>query len=237
MSDRAASVELSAVVPCFNEEESVALIEAALIPALERLGVSYEILAVDDGSADRTVERLNAAKARGAPLRVLRHGVNRGLGAAIRTAIGEARGAWIAVLDADMTFAPEQLAGLWKEQKETGADCVIGSPILGRYAGVSAARSLPSRALNRAYRMLFGGGLTAFTPMFRLYRASSVKDLPARCDGFEISVELAVLLLRRGAKVVEIPAVLTARAAGASKLRRFRELARHARLVARLLFA
>ncbi len=226
---------LSVIVPCLDEEDNVSRFPETLFSALERLGVSYEVIAVDDGSGDGTGERLEALRRRGLPLLPLRHERTRGLGAAVATAAAQARGEWIVTLDADMTFSPDQIALLLDAQRRTGADCVLGSPARGSFCGVPWSRRLPSAALNALYRLLFSSAITAYTPIFRLYRASLLRALKPDCAGFEVNAEIAVLLLRRDARIVEAPVVLTARVLGSSKLRRARELGAHLRLLARLL--
>lgn len=227
---------LSVVVPCCNEEASVARFAGELYPALDALGVSYEVVAVDDGSTDGTRREL-ARLAGEKPLTLVVHERNRGLGAALRSGFAAARGEWVAALDADLTFAPADIARLLARQRETGADLVGGSPFLDRAsaASVPLVRRLPSALLNAFYRGLISPRLTAYTPMFRLYRREALSKLDLKSEGFEISAELAARFVRRGLKVAEVPSALTTRRAGVSKLRRWRELRRHAALIWRLM--
>lgn len=214
--------------------------EAELFGPLDSLGLSCEVVAVDDGSKDGTANALHGLT-RNHRVSVLAHERNRGLGAALRTGFAACQGGLIAALDADLTFAPSQLSDLLACQKQTDADLVCGSPFLTR-AGMAAvpwSRRLPSFMLNALFRGLFSHRLTAYTPIFRLYRASALKlVLPSvRSEGFEINAELAALFLRRKLEVREVPAVLTERSAGVSKLARGRELARYLKLAGRLLFS
>lgn len=121
--------------------------------------------------------------------------------------------------------------------RETDADLVAGSPYLrkGDLGAVPWARALPSLMLNALYRGIFGMRLTAFTPVFRLYRARKLAELELTAEGFEINAEIAARALLDGWRVTEVPAALETRVSGVSKLRRWRELSRHARLVSRLL--
>ena len=228
---------LSVVIPCFNEAGNIRLMGQELFPELDALRLEYEVLAVDDGSTDRTLAELQALASRHPRLRILKHDANRGLGAALKTGMAEARGAWAVFLDADMTFHPKHIQALLETQQRTGADCVSGSPGLGGMPGVPLARRLPSMVMNAFYRGLFGRGVTSYTPMFRLYRSGDLRPMELASDGFEISAEILVRLLRAGRKIAEVPVPLTTRRAGASKLRRMRELWRHLRLIARLLAA
>ncbi len=221
---------LTVLLPCFNESECLSKLEEGLFPALGDLG-EHEVLAVDDGSTDGTGGLLRKMAQRRPSLRVLSHPENRGIGASIKTGLAEARGEWLVPLDADLTFHPRHIPSLIAAQRESGADCVCGSPFLGGMADVPWPRRLPSLAMNALYRSLFDAALTSYTPMFRIYRISALKAISIRSDGFEVSAELLVRLLKAGFKVTEVAVPLTSRQAGESKLRRWRELRAHIRLL------
>ncbi len=227
---------LSVVVPCFEEEAAAARFETELFPALEALGVPYEVIAVDDGSYDGTGGVLRNLAGERLNFKAKAHEYNRGLGMALRTGFASASGDWIATLDADLTFHPSQLKALLERQKETGADMVCGSPFL-RPEGAAQVRwwrRLPSLWVNGLYRRLCGPALTAYTPIFRLYRAEALRALRLESTGFEINAEIAARFLAAGKAVAEVPVVLTTRREGASKLSALRELWRHLRLGVRL---
>ncbi|MDD5305395.1 MAG: glycosyltransferase, partial [Elusimicrobia bacterium] len=155
----------------------------------------------------------------------------------IRAGFAEARGEWIATLDADLTFPPAALKDMLAAGIEAKADLVSGSPYLrpGDMAGVSWVRALPSLMINALYRGLFGMRLTAYTPVLRLYRSSFIRDLDITANGFEINAEIAARAMIDRRVVVEVPAPLHTRTAGVSKLQRGRELKRHLALISRLL--
>ena len=228
---------LSVVIPCYNEIGCVARFAAELFPALDALGLPWEVVAVDDGSQDGTGAALRTLAAERPGVKALAHEYNRGLGAALRTGFAGASGEWIATLDADLTFHPRQLGALWEAQRATGADLVSGSPFLRPEGAsrVSWSRRLPSLLVNAFYRGACGRALTAYTPIFRLYRTHALRGLRLSSEGFEINAEIAAAFLAAGLKVVEVPAVLTARREGASKLAPLRELWRHGRLALSLL--
>jgi dolichol-phosphate mannosyltransferase len=192
---------------------------------------------VDDGSTDATAAAAAALAAANPTVRVTTLSPNRGLGAALRAGFAAARGEWIATLDADLTFPPASLVDLFSAARAANADLASGSPYLrpGDSGDVPWARRLPSLMLNALYRGLFGLALSAYTPMFRLYRASLLRDMPLYAEGFEISAEIAARAMLARRPVVEVPAPLLTRTAGVSKLRRWRELQRHIVLIGRLL--
>ena len=225
---------LSVVIPCRNEEGSLGRYEAELYPALDALGESYEIIAVDDGSSDGTRAALEALSRR-KPLRLLIHERNRGLGAALRTGFSAARGDWIAALDADLTFHPRHLAALLARQRETGADLVAGAPFEARDSSVPWPLRLPSLMINAFYRGLFAHSFSSYTPMFRLYRKAALSTIDLKSEDFQISAEIAARFIKKGFRLAETPVPLTTRREGSSKLRRWRELKHHAALIVRLL--
>lgn len=192
---------------------------------------------MDDGSTDGTAAAAARLAASRPEVTVVTLTPNRGLGGALRAGFQKARGEWVATLDADLTFRPEVLKDMMAAARKEDADLVAGSPYLrkGDLGQVPWVRALPSLMLNALYRGVFGMRLTAFTPVFRLYRAAKLNELELTSEGFEINAEIAARALLDGWRVTEVPAALETRVAGVSKLRRWRELSRHARLIARLL--
>ena len=192
---------------------------------------------VDDGSLDDTSSRAAALAAARQGVRLVKLSPNRGMGGAIRAGMAEARGEWIATLDADLTFPPAALKDMLAAGNAAKADLVSGSPYLrkGDMAGVSWIRVLPSLMINALYRGLFGMRLTAYTPVLRLYRASFIRGLGITSNGFEINAEIAARAMIDRRVVAEVPAPLLVRTAGVSKLQRGRELKRHLSLILRLL--
>jgi glycosyltransferase involved in cell wall biosynthesis len=119
MNDGAKSPAVSVVVPVFNEEENVPILQSELTAALT--GLDYEIIFVDDGSSDRTVERI----APGPGIRVLRFEKNAGQSAALYAGLHEARGRAAVLIDGDLQNDPSDIPRLLTEI-ERGADLVCG---------------------------------------------------------------------------------------------------------------
>jgi len=227
---------LSVLIPCLNEEENLRRFQDALFPALEALGEPFEVILIDDGSTDGTWREMERLAAERPQVRAVRRPKNFGLGAALAAGFAASQGDWIAVLDADLTFAPADIAKLLARQKETGADMVSGSPFLCPAPRGSWRRRIPSRILNALYGALLDPRLTSYTPVFRLYRSRAIKTMRLKSRGFEINAEIAAAFVRAGFNIAEAPAALKTRAYGRSKLSVGRELARHARLMGRILF-
>jgi dolichol-phosphate mannosyltransferase len=119
MNDGADSPAVSVVVPLFNEEENVPILQSELTAALT--GLDYEIIFVDDGSSDHTVERI----ALGPGIRVLRFEKNAGQSAALYAGLHSARGGTAVLIDGDLQNDPADISRLLAEI-ERGADLVCG---------------------------------------------------------------------------------------------------------------
>jgi polyisoprenyl-phosphate glycosyltransferase len=141
-----APVEISVVVPVHNEAPGLAGFFARLIPVLDRLGTSYEIICVDDGSSDDSLARLLELRERMPPLRVLSLSRNFGKDVAISAGFDHARGAAVVPIDADLQDSPElieRMVAKWRE----GYDVVYATR--GRRAGESWFKRMTARSFYR----------------------------------------------------------------------------------------
>jgi glycosyltransferase involved in cell wall biosynthesis len=232
----AASQHLSIVIPCYNEAASLGKLAAELGRLQAALAREYtvELLLVDDGSTDATWPLLHELFADKPGARLLRHPTNLGIAAAIRTGIAQASAPIVASLDADCTYDPVQLVSLLRLMDDD-VDLVVASPYHpeGRIVGVPAWRLALSRLASRLYRGVMRNKLHTYTSCVRVYRKSSVIDLPPTQNGFVGVVELLWHLDRRGGQVVECPATLKVRTTGHSKMRVAWTALAHLRLIAR----
>src|SRR5256885_4198757 len=120
------SPDLSVVFPVFNEEENVPILLEEIARALEGQPWSYEMVAVDDGSRDRSLEVLRAARAQYPNLRVISFEKNSGQTAALDAGWRAARGRWVVSLDADLQNDPADIPKMMRRLDELGVDMIIG---------------------------------------------------------------------------------------------------------------
>ena len=108
--------QLSIVIPVYNEEAGLAALFARLYPALDKLGVAYEVVFVNDGSRDRSAALLaEQFRARPDTTRVVLFNGNYGQHMAILAGFEHTRGEWVVTLDADLQNPPEEIAGLLED--------------------------------------------------------------------------------------------------------------------------
>lgn len=225
--------KISIVIPCWNEELNVPHFVDELWPVMKKINYDFEVVMSDDGSTDRTVAEIKKIIANHPEGRLISDGIHRGLGATLRAGIAAASGDWIITLDSDLTFHPSLIPAL-VAAKEThpATDFIIGSPNLGGYgADVPAWRLWISRLANLVYRLLLGRPVTAINQIFRLYTARSLREIEITSVGFDINAEILFKLTFNGKTNVEIPAELTSRVYGVSKLNYAREIRRHLALL------
>lgn len=204
------SVAYSAVVPLFNEAESLAPLHERLTRVLEGMGKTYEILFVDDGSTDGSAARLDELAARDPRVGVVHFRRNFGKAAALDAAFRRARGDVVFTLDADLQDAPEELPALAARLDE-GFDLVSGWK---RDRQDPLSKTLPSKLFNAVVRRASGLPLHDFNCGLKAYRAEATRDL--QLYG-EMHRYIPVLLHFMGFKVAELAVRHEARRFGKSK--------------------
>ena len=221
-------MDVSVVVPMYNEEDSVETTLSAIDAVLKASGRSYELLAVDDGSRDKTAEFLKKARARNPRVRVVTHSVNKGLGGALQTGFANAQGKFVVAIDADLSYDPKQIPKML-DLLEEGADVVLASPYMpgGAVTGVPYFRYLLSKLGNVVLSHSMGVSLHTVTSMYRAFRREVIDALDLESAGPEVNPEVIAKASALGYRIVEIPAVLGGRTAGRSKFKLMRGIEKH----------
>lgn len=233
----AAGIEITLVVPCFNEEAALPYLANTLrrFAATSGVGLTLSYVFIDDGSADATWALLQAQFAGLSRCALLRHPHNRGIAAAILTGFAACKTDLIAVIDADCTFDPAQLPAMLEYMAED-VDVVAASPghSAGSMRNVPAWRWLLSHGAAALYRGVLHHRLTSYTSCFRVYRRHAVAGLALSNAGFSGVAEILGRLDLAGKRIVEFPAVLETRVLGQSKIRVLATVGDHIVLLARL---
>jgi len=217
---------LSASFPAHNEEDNVVPMIESLLAVLPRFADRFEIIVVDDGSHDRTNERASAIAARDDRVRVVRHPVNRGYGAAVWTGLTSGTLDYAFFTDGDRQFDVEQIADLIPRLRDH--DVVVGYRVDRKDHFI---RLVNAHAWNWLVRLLFGVPVRDVDCAFKLFRRSALAGLEISSGGAMFSAELIARLGVRGARIVEVPVRHLPRETGSSSggnlkviARAFREL-------------
>jgi dolichyl-phosphate beta-glucosyltransferase len=197
--------DISLVIPAYNEAERLGSTLERAVEYLSRRGASYEVLVVDDGSRDRTIEVAEGFAGRG--VRVIRHKQNRGKGAAVRTGMLASRGGEVLLSDADASTPIEELEKLERSLSEApvvfGSRAVDGADVRQRQPFY---RELMGKTFNRIIWLLGVRGVSDTQCGFKLLAGEVARELGAELtiDGFAYDVELVWLARRRGYPIAEV---------------------------------
>ena len=205
---------VSILMPVYDEAPTV---ERAIEAVLETdLGLTRELVVVDDGSADGTAEIL-ARRDWPDELRLVTHGRNQGKGAALRTARREARGEVCAIFDADLEYDPADLAGLVEPILSGETNAVFGVRAFEGHTSHSFLYVMGNRFVTLAANVLFNVYLKDLMTCHKAMRTELFRSLPLRATGFEIEAEIAARLLQSGERIYEMPVSYRARATAEGK--------------------
>lgn len=204
-------VDISVIIPAYNEAGRITPYLRDITTFLERRGVPYETLVVDDGSRDETAIVVEKFQTEVPTVRLLRLAQNTGKGGAVRRGMLEARGRLQLFADADGATPIQELERLEAQVKD-GADIAIGSRFLAsrdsRYT-VKARwhRTVLGNLFNWIVQQLGVRGITDTQCGFKLFRGTVVRDLfsVARVSGYGFDLELLYIAQRRGYRIAEVP--------------------------------
>jgi len=192
-------LDLSVVIPVKNEAENLAPLIAEIHAALDGL-VPFEIVYVDDGSTDDSVQRLKAIQAGDPTLRVVRHAKSCGQSTAVRTGVKAARGRWIATLDGDGQNDPADIPALWRLAQSAGPSTIYCGHRTKRRD--TAVKRFSSRFANGLRSRLLGDATPDTGCGLKLFERATFLELPY----FDhMHRYLPALVLRAGGKVMSVP--------------------------------
>ncbi|AUB56008.1 glycosyl transferase family 2 [Methanobacterium subterraneum] len=212
-------MEVSLIIPMYNEEDNV-IITLNEVKKVLQTYESYQIVAVDDGSSDRTLDLLKEYATENPELVVLKHPVNMGMGRALRTGFEKAEGDVIITLDADLSYEPQYIHHLIQELHENHLDIVIGSQYMagGETEDIPFIRLFVSKMANKIVGYALDKNMSTVTGILRAYRKEVLDSIEIEATGTEINPEILSKAIAIGFEVKEIPVKLKGRKLGESKV-------------------
>lgn len=229
---------LSVVIPVFNEEKLVERNIRRVVKFIQSYGEPVEIVVVDDGSTDSTLEKIGKLVNEFNCVRIEIHAKNMGIGAALRTGLKSAKGDIIVTMDSNLTYPPEDIDKLLSKMGSTGADMVIGTPYTkgGDTKDMPFFRFFLSRCINFMDQILFRLNFTTPTSFFRAWKKELAKNIKIKSDRFESVAESAIRAHRMGYKIVEAPVKYRMVSGRTSRLKILPTMKKHIKMDIMLLF-
>jgi glycosyltransferase involved in cell wall biosynthesis len=200
---------LSILMPVYNERERA---ERAIAEVLStELPSDFELIVVDDGSTDGTREILRNGDW-DERVRLLEHEHNQGKGAAIQTALREARGDFSCIFDADLEYDPEDLALLMPPLMDGRSNAAFGVRAFDGYTSHSFLFVLGNKGVTLACNVLFNVYLHDIMTCHKMIRTDLFQSLELSAAGFSIEPEITARLVQKGERIFEVPVHYRARA-------------------------
>lgn len=203
-------MKLSIIIPVFNEEKTVAKIIDKILN-LTINGVTKEIIIVDDGSSDASVNIIEE-KIKGKNIKFIKHAKNQGKGGAVRTGIKNSTGDYIVIQDADLEYDPNDIKKLFAPIKEKRAQVVYGTR-LNRLPNLKKDEKNPlfllhylgNKFLSLITSFLYGQWITDMETCYKLFSKKALREIELSSERFDFEPEITAKLLKKGYKILEIP--------------------------------
>lgn len=207
---------LSVVIPAYNEESGIAEIVhrvLAISDDLKKVGVAdLELVVVDDGSRDRTVEIAQAIEG----VRLIQHETNKGYGAALKTGFVQSKGELIGFLDADGTYPPEYFPQLCSEALN-GSELVIGSRMAGEESQMPLTRRIGNLFFANLLTLVGRQRVSDSASGMRVFKRDILERIYPLPDGLNLTPVMSTRAIHEGVVMKEVPIPYSERL-GRSKL-------------------
>ena len=197
---------ISILIPVFNEEKTLVTV-LDMVANADTLGLTKELIIVDDGSSDRTREILAGLDAEKYHAKIYYHDKNQGKGAALRTAQGHAEGDLIMIQDADLEYDPKEYPELLRPLVEGRADVVYGSRLCGGKPtrAFKIMHLFGNKFLSLVTNILYNATLTDMETCYKVFKRDIFKKVKIKCDRFDFEPEITAKVLKQGVKLYELP--------------------------------
>jgi len=197
-------MKLSVIIPVYNEQSTI----GEVIDQVNRVPLDKEIIVVDDGSTDGTVEVIKKKEHEVTKVHLSR--INFGKGAAVRVGLTYVTGEVVIIQDADTELDPWEYHRLLAEV-ERGADVVYGTRFLKPDPHLSLITRMANKFLTGLTNLLFGSRITDMECCYKMFRTDVARRLSLRAVGFEFEPEITAQFLSLGYRIAEVPITYTPR--------------------------
>ncbi|HLF36727.1 MAG TPA: glycosyltransferase family 2 protein [Anaerolineales bacterium] len=195
-------MSLTFLIPVYNERATI----EAILRQVKSVNLADEIIVVDDASTDGTRELLQELIPALPGARLLLHEANRGKGAAIRTGLGLVSSDLVLIQDADLEYDPREVPNLLRPIQDGKADVVYGSRFLGGPRRTSMFwHMVANKLLTLMTNVLYNSILSDMETGYKLFRRELIQSITIRSNRFDFEPEITAKLLKRKARIFEVP--------------------------------
>lgn len=213
--------ELSLVIPCYNEEETIENVASKLVNDLTQANINFELILVDNGSHDNSALILKDLASRFTQIRIVTVEVNEGFGWGVINGLNNCSGKYIGWLPADGQISPEDAINVFRKLKSDDLDICKGKRIM-RYDGVF--RIFLSRSFNFLFSILCSSNLDDVNGHPKIMKHDCYKKLNISSKDFFIDAEILLKAEAMGLKMGYVPVEFKKREKGKSKVRLFKTI-------------
>ena len=206
-------MKLSVIIPAYNERSTIEAV-VRRVQGVNLGPIEKEIIVVDDGSRDGTIEVLKVLSG----IRHILHERNAGKGAALTTGFQAATGDIVLIQDADLEYHPEDYRTVIQPIMDGACDAVIGSRFLlykpkffGKRRSPYLTHYIGNKLIVDVTNLLYGQHFTDYEGCYKAFTRTILASTPVEAKGFEFDNELVCKLMRKGARIVEVPIHYTPR--------------------------
>lgn len=203
-------MKLSVIIPVFNEELSISALLNKVVSAPAINDCSLEIIVVDDGSRDSSLQKIQSFKPQ-ERLIVISHKTNLGKGSAVMTGIRHASGDIILIQDADLEYDPSYYPALLKPILDGQARVVYGSRFLGNIKDMTLVNKMANIFSNLTLNVFFGCSITDVNTCFKVFKTEVLNGITINARGFDFETEFTAKVLKKKIAIHEVPISYQAR--------------------------
>ena len=205
---------ISVIIPVFNEELTISGVVERVRVVLQKIGIKYEIIVIDDFSTDRSLE---LSKRLGVKVYSLKKHLGKGY--ALRAGFTKAKGEIIITIDSDGSHRPEELMLLLTPILQDKADLVIGSRYLSQKpAAAKKLNAIGVRLFNLLIKVFTRAEVTDSQSGYRVMKSAVLRNMSLKSSEYEIESEMLVKTARQGFRIREVPISFEQRTYGKSRL-------------------
>lgn len=215
------NIAISIVIPMFNEEGSIIDTIDDLTSCINKSGITYEILIIDDNSTDNSKFIAKKLSNQNENIRYLLNENNRGFGNAVKFGLNNFKGDVVVIAMADASDKPEDILTFYKKLISTNSDCVFGNRFCkgGETIKYPFIKLIINRIFNNFIRIFVQRNYADYTNAFKMYKKEVIESLrPFKSSGFSLTLEIPLKVIKNKYTYEVVPNSWTNRKAGYSKL-------------------